>query len=200
MAVNSYGPKGRRIFDGNRSPDTAVDLTELGIAIAQNGNRKTGTRLERLALTDNPSAENQRWEGLEFYQTDGSDAGSWIFTGGEWKRQRLDFRYQQDGDLPPDTPRPPVIQAANELIVQSGDWRFATVPQTETGGEYSPWKNFDVEFPNGCLAVQFSPYNVGDLPPGVPYLYRKNKAGFMLRYPGFVGIRHRAVNWIAFGY
>lgn len=200
MSVDSYGPKGELVFDGTKKPDTAVDLTLLSEFAASVGNRKVGSRTDRLALSPNPGVANKTWEGLVFEQLDGADKGTWIYLGGEWVRDRIDFEYQQDGTMPPGFVAPPVMQAADELIVKAGMYRFITTPQAEIGSEWAPPKSFVTEFPRGLMAVIVSPIFADGLPAGVPYINSQNKSGFRVVYPGFVGIRQRAFNWYAVGY
>lgn len=200
MSADSYATKGNPVFDGTKKPDTAVDLTLLGEYAASVGNRKVGTRLERLALTTNPGATNKMWEGLVFEQLDGTDKGTWVYLGGEWVRDRIDFEYQQDGTMPPNFVAPPTMQASDELIVKAGMYRFITTPQAEIGSEWAPAKPFVMEFPRGLMAVIVQPIFADGLPAGVPYINSQNKSGFRVVYPGFVGIRQRAFNWFAVGY
>lgn len=200
MVANSYGTKGEPVYDGTGAPDLAVDQSALARFAAEVGNRKVGTRAQRLALTDNPGAQNKRWPGLVFYQTDGADKGAWIFLDGDWKRERIDFEYQQDGTMPPNITAPPAIQSSNDLIVKFGMYRFITTPQPEIGAEWAPTKMFVTPFPNGVASVQITPILDSDLPIGAPYLRSQSKDGFRVIYPGYTGVRQRAFTWTALGY
>lgn len=200
MTASSYGTKGEGVYDGSGAPDPAIDASELAAYAALVGNRKIGTRLERLALTDNPGAKNKRWPGLVFFQTDGADKGAWIFLDGDWKRERIDFEYQQDGEAPAGFVIPPTIQASNELIVKFGTYRFITTPQAEIGSEWAPTKSFVTPFPNGVDTVQITPIYTESTPAGPPDLNSQSKNAFRVIYPGFVGTRQRAFDWLALGH
>lgn len=77
MARDSSGAKNQPIYAGTGAPATGADLTELGTYAALVGNRKAGTNGDRTALTG-----SDRWDGLEFYETDTDSL--YIYNGG-WK-------------------------------------------------------------------------------------------------------------------
>lgn len=84
MAVDGgYGVKGFPKFDPLGAPDTAVDLQAVAEYAALVGNRMAGTRAERNALSTLTTEPKQRWDGLEFHETDqGLD---WRYVSGAWK-------------------------------------------------------------------------------------------------------------------
>lgn len=84
MAVDGgYGVKGYPKFDPNGAPEDWVDLEAVGQYAALVGNRMAGTRAERNALSSVTTEQKQRWDGLEFHETDtGLD---WRYVSGAWR-------------------------------------------------------------------------------------------------------------------
>lgn len=78
MARNSSGSKNQPHYATSGAPDDAADLTEVSDYAAANGNRKVGLNADRLALSG-----ADRWEGLEFYETD--TRITWYYTADGWK-------------------------------------------------------------------------------------------------------------------
>ncbi|WIA99753.1 hypothetical protein [Curtobacterium sp. MCBA15_012] len=72
MAQDSWGPKHQPQYSGNGVPADAADLSQIANFAALVGNRKVGTSADRAAL-----GADEKWPGLEFYDTD--TLASWLY-------------------------------------------------------------------------------------------------------------------------
>lgn len=203
MAVDGgYGPRGGPLFDPDGAVDDAFDFGAVGKYAEKVGNRMAGTRAERLALVSTNGVENRYWNGLEFEQLDGTDAGLWKVVAGSWVRYKpVDFTYVQDGELPENTPAIPAILGAHELIVQIVRYRFITTAQAEIGASWSPYRNWPKPFPNGLMSIQATPRLLSSFPTTPnPIVSHANATQFRLHYPGSVAVTQRAVEVVGFGF
>lgn len=94
MASETSGPKGQPYFTALGAPAIDVDPGIVSDYAADNGNRKSLSRTDRLAL---PVV----WEGLEAH--DQTDKGRYEYIGGSWVRRQLlklgSGRYNGNGVL-----------------------------------------------------------------------------------------------------
>jgi hypothetical protein len=77
MAADSYGPNGEPQFDGSGASADAEDLTLLGEYAAAVGNRRKGSKQQRLTMADKDLIT-----GLEFYETD--TGITYLRRGSQW--------------------------------------------------------------------------------------------------------------------
>lgn len=200
MANQGFGAKGAPRFSPSAAPSTAADYELVADYAALVGNRKVGTRAQRLALVATATVENQLWNGLEFEQLDGTDRGLWKYLNNEWIRAKTSLYYLQDGSAPPLIPAPPAITDQDELIVQGGMFRFITDPQPAIGSEWSPTRSFPFAFPKGLISLQVTPILSDGLPSGAPHINSANRTNFRLIYPGSTTTQQRGVTWQAVGF
>lgn len=82
-----FKSKGVPLFSSSGAFEDWVDLEKVGDYAARVGNRIVGTAAERTTLSASTTAEKQRWEGLEFYETDTKK--TFLLVGGVWKRSDI---------------------------------------------------------------------------------------------------------------
>lgn len=200
MANQGFGAKGAPRFSPTAAPQTAADLEIVSDFAELVGNRKVGTRAQRLALSTIGTVENQVWNGLEFEQLDGSDAGTWKYIDGEWLLVAQQSQHQSAGAAPGSGITFPATGSNQHMTIKTGWHRSFT--SAAFGNGYMPTTTFTTPFPNACLSVQITQvqFSGGPVSSGNFAIDQADRAKFRIFYPGQATDTERAYTWLAVGY
>jgi hypothetical protein len=189
VAVDSWRAHHKPGFDANGAFEDWVDLEAVADFADSVGNRKTGTIAQRNVL-----ASDEKWEGMEWQDTDG-EKDEYVYQGGNFVRQTPFKLFSAPGTmLAGSTPA-----AGQRILLQTG----SSVVTLNGSGEATV--TFPAAFPHGVLVFQgengdSSGFRAANA--AFPYTASLTQGFFRVYQPGGTAAVAGTfrLNWLAFGW